>query len=69
MNPLTMEIADFPNSSLFRFNHTIELKTHFVLGDSKVKNANVGSFLRVPEDLEGLRSQKKIIFQNSQIKV
>ena len=26
-------------------------------------------FLRAPEDLEGLRSQKNLIFQNAQIKV
>ena len=36
---------------------------------SKVKNPKVGSFLRAPEDLEGLRSQKNIIFQNAQMKV
>ena len=35
----------------------------------KVKNPKVGSFLRAPEDLDGLKSQKKLIFQNAQIKV
>ena len=35
----------------------------------KVKNPKVGSFLRAPEDLEGLRSQKKLIFQNAQVKM
>ena len=35
---------------------------------SKVKNPKVGSFLRAAEDLEGLRSQKTLIFQNAQIK-
>jgi hypothetical protein len=36
---------------------------------SKIKNPKVGSFLRAPEDLEGLRIQKNLIFQNAQIKV
>ena len=31
----------------------------------KVKNPKVGSFLRAPEDLEGLRNQKKLISQNT----
>ena len=35
---------------------------------AKVKNPKVGSFLRAPEDLEGFRSQKNLIFQNAQIK-
>ena len=36
---------------------------------SKVKNPKVESFLRAPEDFEGPRSQKNLIFQNAQIKV
>ena len=36
---------------------------------SRVKNPKVGSFFRAPEDLEDLRSQKNLIFQNAQIKV
>ena len=33
---------------------------------SKVKNPKVGSFLRAPEDLEGLRKIWYLIFQNAQ---
>ena len=36
---------------------------------TKVKNPKVGSFLRAPEDFEGLGSQKNLIFQTVQIKV
>ena len=38
-------------------------------GQPKVKNPKVGSFLKAPEDLKGLSNQKKIIFQNPQVKV
>jgi hypothetical protein len=34
-----------------------------------LKNSKVGSFLMAPKDLEGFRSQKNLIFQNSQIKL
>ena len=44
-------------------------KAQFFQAYSKVKNPKVGSFLRAPEYLEGLRSQKNLIFQNAQIKV
>ena len=44
-------------------------KAYFFKAYSKVKNPKVGSFLRAPEDFEGLRSQKNLIFQNAQIKV
>jgi hypothetical protein len=46
---------------------TIFLKKYFN-AYSKIENPKVGSFLRAPEDLEGLRSQKNLIFQNAQIK-
>ena len=35
---------------------------------SKVKNLKVVSFLRAPEDLEGLINQKNFVFQNARIK-
>ena len=41
-------------------------KAWFFNAYSKIKNPKVGSFLRDPEDLEDLRSQKKLIFQNAQ---
>jgi hypothetical protein len=42
---------------------------YFFKAYTKVKNPKVGSFLRAPEDFEGLGSQKNLIFQNAQIKV
>ena len=44
-------------------------KVYFFKAYLKVKNPKVGSFLRAPEDLMGLRIQKNLIFQNDQIKV
>ena len=44
-------------------------KAYFFKAYSKVKNPKVGSFLKAPEDFEGLGSQKNLIFQNTQIKV
>ena len=44
-------------------------KAYFFKAYPKVKNPKVGSFLRAPEDFEGVRSQKNLIFQNTQIKV
>ena len=34
-------------------------KTYFFKAYTKVKNPKVGSFLRAPEDFEGLRSKKE----------
>ena len=45
------------------------LKAQYCKAYSEVKNPKVGSFGGVPEDFEGLRSQKKLIFQNPQMKV
>ena len=44
-------------------------KAYFFNAYWKVKNPKDGSFLRAPEDLEGLRSQKNLIFQIAQTKV
>ena len=44
-------------------------KAYFFKAYTKVKNPKVGSFLRAPEDFEGIGSQKNLIFQNAQIKV
>ena len=44
-------------------------KAYFFKASSKVNNPKVGSFLRAPEDFEGLGSQKNLIFQNAQMKV
>ena len=44
-------------------------KAQFLKANSKVKNPKAGTFLRAPEDLEGLRSQKNLIFQNAQKQV
>ena len=55
------------------YEETIDTGQYFKKGRpkaySKVKNPKVGSFLRAPEVLEGLRSQKNLIFQNAQIQV
>jgi hypothetical protein len=41
------------------FFHTSLPQTHFFKAYPKVKNPKVGSFLRAPEDFEGLRSRKE----------
>ena len=44
----------------------VDPRPSFFNAYSKINNPKVGSFLRAPEDLEGLKSQKKLIFQNAQ---
>ena len=56
------QILDIKNVSLL-------LKLEMALATTIIIKFELVCFLRAPEDFEGLRSQKTLIFQNAQIKV